>query len=60
VVVKQMFIRELKESKMTAINWIPGEEISSNIYTKNLQGPLFQKHGAKFVGEDQYMKLHNE
>jgi hypothetical protein len=25
-----------------------------DIFTKNLQGPLFDKHGAKFVGEDKY------
>lgn len=27
---------------------IPREEITSNIYTKNLPDPLFKKHGAKF------------
>ena len=60
VEVKQLFLRELKESKIIDTNWIPGEEMRSDIYTKNLPGPLFEKHGSKFVGKDQYMKIENE
>jgi hypothetical protein len=56
VEVKHMFLTELKESKVIDTNWIPGEDMTiSDIYTKNLPGPLFEKHGAKFVGEDQYI-----
>jgi hypothetical protein len=32
----------------------------SDIYTKNLPGPLFEKHGSIFVGKDQYMEIENE
>jgi hypothetical protein len=62
VEVKQLFLRELKESKVIKTNWIPaGEEMTSDIYTKNLPGPLFDKHGSKFVGgEDGYMKIISE
>ena len=60
VEVKQMFLRELKESKVIDTNWIPGEEMRSDIYTKNLAGPLFEKHGSKFVGKDEYMKIKSE
>jgi hypothetical protein len=60
VEVKQMFLRELKESKVIDTNWIPGEEMQSDIYTKNLAGPLFEKHGSKFVGKDEYMKIKSE
>jgi hypothetical protein len=28
--------------------------------TKNIPDPLFEKHGAKFVGDDQYMKIYNK
>jgi hypothetical protein len=59
VEVKQMFLRKLKESKVVNTNWIPREEMSSNIYIKNLQG-LFLKHGSKFDGKYQYMKIENE
>jgi hypothetical protein len=60
VEVKEIFLRELKESNVIDTNWIPGEDMTSDIYTYNLAGPLFEKHGAKFVGEDQYMKRDNE
>jgi hypothetical protein len=53
-------MRELKSSKMIDTHWIPGEEMTSDIYNKNLPGPLFDTNGAKFVGEDQYMKINNE
>jgi hypothetical protein len=51
-----MFLRELKEAKIISTNLIPGEEMKSDIFTKNLPGPLFEKHGANFLGEDEYMK----
>jgi hypothetical protein len=55
-----MFLRELKESKVIDTNWIPGEEMRSDIYTKNLAGPLFEKHASKFDGKDEYMKIESE
>jgi hypothetical protein len=60
VKVKQMFWRELKESKIIDTNWIPQDEMWSDIYTKNLPGPLFEKYGSKYVGNYQYMKNENE
>jgi hypothetical protein len=54
VEVKQLFLRELKESKHIDTNWIPGEEMASDIYTNNLPGPSFDKHRSKFVGVDEY------
>ena len=46
VEVKQkiMFLRELKEGGLIDTNWIPGKKITSDIFTKNLQSPLFNKH----------------
>jgi hypothetical protein len=38
---------------MIDTDWIPGEEMTNDIYTKNLPSPLFDKHRAKFVGKDQ-------
>ena len=60
VEVKQMFLRELKEAKLIDTEWMPGEEMRSDIFTKNLAGPLFDKHGSKFVGYDQYMAIRSE
>ena len=32
-----------------------GEDNPSDIFTKNLQGPSFNKHASKYVGHDEYM-----
>jgi hypothetical protein len=60
VEVKQIFLGELKELKIINTEWTPGEEMTSEIFTKNLPSPLFDRHGAKFVGEDEYMKVKSE
>ena len=57
VEVKQYFLRELKESGILKIQWRSGEEMTSNLFTKNLGGPLFEKHASEFVGKD---KCHHE
>jgi hypothetical protein len=49
---KQMFLRELKGSKIIDTNWIPGDKMRINIYTKDLPGPLFEKHGSEYVGNE--------
>ncbi len=36
--------------------WLPGSEMSSDLFTKNLARPLFEEHTQVFVGSDQYMK----
>jgi hypothetical protein len=43
--IKQCFLRELKEAKVLVVKWIPGSENEADIFTKNLDGPLF-KHYA--------------
>jgi hypothetical protein len=30
--------------------WIPTDEISADNFTKNLPGPLFEKHANVFIG----------
>jgi hypothetical protein len=39
--------------------WIPTEENSVDLFTKNLSGPAFDKHASVYVGEDDYMKQNN-
>ena len=51
---KQYFLRELKEVGILKIVWKNGEEMTSDIFTKNLSVSLFEKHGSKFYGEDSY------
>ena len=49
--VHQYFLRYLKEQGMIQTEWIEGENNCSDIFTKNLQGPLFEKHAQNFVSE---------
>jgi hypothetical protein len=41
--VQQCFLRELKESKVMDIRWIKGSENDTDAFTKNLDGPVFEK-----------------
>jgi hypothetical protein len=53
--VKQYFLREMKEAGIIEVLWKSGEEQTSDVFTKNLARPPFEKHAAKFVGDDEYM-----
>ena len=55
VEVKQYFLRELKERGLIMVKWTSGESMTSDLFTKNLVGPLFDKHAQSFVGHDKYM-----
>jgi hypothetical protein len=52
--IKLNFLRELKEDGIIAINWCSTEDMPADLFTKNLGGPQFKKHTAKFCGEDDY------
>ena len=41
---RQLFLRELKEEGVLKIKWKSGEENPSDLFTKNLPGPLSRKH----------------
>jgi hypothetical protein len=49
--IRQYFLRELKEAKQLLVNWIPGSENSTDIVTKNLDGPLFKRYAEQLLGE---------
>ena len=49
--VKQYFIRDLKDEGLLEVEWIPTEEMTADIFTKNLPTPLFQKHAAVLLGD---------
>ena len=54
--VRMHFLRELKEDEIVLVEWIPGTENSSDLFTKSLHRPLFEKHATIYVGRDKYMK----
>jgi hypothetical protein len=54
--IRQSFLRELHEEGIITIKWIPMEENSADIFTKNLNRPAFEKHASSYIGTDEYMK----
>jgi hypothetical protein len=50
--VRQCFLQELKEAKQLVVNWIPGLENSADMFTKNLDGPLFKRYAEQLLGEE--------
>jgi hypothetical protein len=52
--VRYHFLRELKEKNIIRINWISTHANCADMFTKNLQGPLFNKHAQFFCGKDNY------
>ena len=54
--VRQYFLRELKEEGVIVVKWISTDKNCTDLYTKNLAGPLFERHTEKFCGKDIYMK----
>jgi hypothetical protein len=39
------------------IRWIKGTENEADVFTKNLDGPVFVKCIKKLVGQNMYMKI---
>jgi hypothetical protein len=54
--VRQSYLRELNEEDVINVKWMPADENSSDLFTKNLAGPKFEKHAAVCCGCDEQMK----
>ena len=52
--IKMNFLRDLKEEGIINVRWISGVSNEADLFTKNLAGPAFNKHGSKYYGEDEY------
>ena len=50
------YVRELKEKGWLSIEWISTDKNEADLYMKNLDRATYEKHAAKFVGEDKYMQ----
>jgi hypothetical protein len=53
--VRHHFMRELKEDGIMQLKWISTHDNSSDLFTKNLDGPKFDKFTTVYCGEDEYM-----
>ena len=47
--VKHFFLRDLKESSDFSIMWLLSAQNTSDIFTKNLDGPTFANHAGTYV-----------
>jgi hypothetical protein len=50
------FLRELKEAGVIRVIWRSGLDMPSDMLTKNLARPLFEKHSTTYCGQDEYLK----
>jgi hypothetical protein len=57
VQVCQYFLRELKEDGIIHTKWLSGNQMSSNLFMKNLARPLFELHRCAFIEQDKYMHI---
>jgi hypothetical protein len=58
--IRQSFLRELEEEQILTVKWIATEDNSADLFTKNLSGPIFEKHVAVYCGYDEYMDSQGE
>ena len=49
IFVKKFLIWDLKESGEFSIMWLPSAQNTRDLYTKNLDGPMFEKHNGTYV-----------
>jgi hypothetical protein len=49
IATKTMFLREMKEEGILKVEWIPNEEMASDVFTKNLGDKDFFNCVKKFV-----------
>lgn len=49
---KQMWLRELKADGTLICRWLKGEDNESDILTKNVEGPAFDRHGLKLASDE--------
>ena len=54
VSVKEFFLRDLKLEGLIIVKWMSGEDMPSDLFTKNLDGPTFEKHTQFYCGADEY------
>ena len=49
---RNYFLRELKEQGIIKTKWRSGNDNSSDLFTKNLAGPMFERHTKVYCGDN--------
>ena len=52
--IREMWLSELSEKGIIQVKWISGDDNETDMQTKNLAGPLFEKHTKAYCGDDEY------
>ena len=58
--VRNYFLRELRDEGTIRVSHIPGDENDADIFTKNTETRVFEKHIPMYVGYDEYLNEHEE
>ena len=58
--VRNYFLRELREEGLIRVSHVPGDENDADIFTKNTETRVFEKHSLMYVGYDEYLKESEE
>ena len=53
--VRNYFLRELREEGLIRVSHIPGDENDADIFTKNTETRVFERHVPVYVGYDEYL-----
>ncbi len=53
--VCQTFLHNLKEEGKLLVKWLPGKDNNTGLFTKNLEGPVFEQFSQVCVGVDVYV-----
>ncbi len=52
--VLQTFLCKLKEEGKLLVKWLPGKDNDADMFTKNLDGPAFERFAQVYVSVDDY------
>ena len=52
--IRMLWLSELQEKGILDVKWIRGDDNETDIQTKNVSGPLFNKHCEVYCGKDKY------
>ena len=52
--VPQTILQKLKEGGKLLVKWLPGKDNNADMFTKNLDGPVFERFAKVYFGNDEY------
>ena len=53
--MRNYFLRELREEGLIRVSHVPGDENDADIFTKNTELKVFERHVPMYMGYDKYL-----